>query len=70
MTFPMSFWDLCLFLFVISFILLVTLELISSYLGKKALLISMKKFKNAAISVFIVFLVAIILRVITSLGLI
>jgi hypothetical protein len=65
MDFPLSFWDISLWLAVTAIILLVTSELISPYYGKKNLLINKKRLRNAALTVSTLFLVTVAVRVVT-----
>jgi len=63
MNFPLSFWDLSLWLAVTSIILLVTSELVSPYYGKTNLLINKKRLKNAALTMGILFLITVVIRI-------
>jgi hypothetical protein len=63
MQFPLSFWDISLWLAVTAIILLVTSELISPYYGKSKIPINKQKLRNAALAVGILFLVTVIIRV-------
>jgi hypothetical protein len=65
MDFPLSFWDISLWLAVTAIILLVTSELISPYYGKKNLLINKKRLRNVALTVSTLFLVTVAVRVVT-----
>lgn len=62
MQFPLSFWDISLWLAVTAVILLVTSELISPYYGKSKVLINKQRLRNAALIVGILFLVTVIIR--------
>ena len=62
MNFPLSFWDISLWLAVTAIILLVTSELISPYYGKTNLLINKKRLKNAALTTGILFLITVDIR--------
>jgi hypothetical protein len=64
MDFPLSFWDISLWLAITAIILLVTSELISPYLGKTRLLINKKRLRNAAITVSTLFLITVAIRMI------
>jgi hypothetical protein len=64
MDFPLSFWDISLWLAITAIILLVTSELISPYLGKTKLLINKKRLRNAAITVSTFFLITVAIRII------
>jgi len=63
MQFPLSFWDLSLWLAVTAIILLVTSELISPRYGKTNLLIEKKRLRNVALTISILFLITVIIRV-------
>jgi len=63
MQFPLSFWDLSLWLAVTAIILLVTSELISPRYGKTNLLIEKKRLRNVALTISILFLVTVIIRI-------
>jgi hypothetical protein len=63
MQFPLSFWDISLWLAVTAIILLITSELISPYYGRTNLLINKKRLKNAALTVSILFLATVATRI-------
>jgi len=63
MNFPLSFWDISLWLAVTAIILLTTSELISPYYGKTNLLINKKRLKNAALTIGILFLITVAIRI-------
>lgn len=63
MSFPLSFWDISLWLAVTAIILLITSELISPYYGKTNLLINRKRLKNAALTMAILFLITVAIRI-------
>jgi hypothetical protein len=65
MDFPMSFWDISLWLAITAIILLVTSELISPYYRKTNLLINKKRLRNAALTVSTLFLVTVAVRIVT-----
>ena len=65
MDFPLSFWDISLWLAVTAIILLITSELISPYYGKTNLLINKKRLRNVALAVSALFLLTVAIRVIT-----
>jgi hypothetical protein len=65
MNFPLSFWDISLWLAITAIILLVTSELISPYYGKTSLLINKKRLRNVALAVSTLFLVTVAVRVVT-----
>jgi len=62
MNFPLSFWDISLWLAVTAIILLITSELISPYYGKTNLLINKKRLRQVAIAVSVLFLITVALR--------
>ena len=63
MDFPLSFWDLSLWLAVTAIILLITSELISPYYGRTNLLVNKKRLKNVALLVSILFLITVAIRI-------
>ena len=63
MSFPLSFWDISLWLAVTAIILLITSELISPYYGKTNLLINKKRLRNVALVMSILFLITVALRI-------
>ena len=63
MQFPLSFWDLSLWLAVTAIILLATSELISPYYGKTTLLIERKRLRNVALTISMLFLITVIIRI-------
>ena len=63
MQFPLSFWDISLWLAVTAIILLVTSELISPYYGKTNLLIERKRLRNVALTIGLLFLITVIIRI-------
>jgi hypothetical protein len=65
MDFPLSFWDISLWLAITAIILLVTSELISPYYGKTNLLINKKRLRNVALTVSTLFLVTVAVRIVT-----
>ena len=65
MDFPLSFWDISLWLAITAIILLVTSELISPYYGKTNLPINKKRLRNAALTVSTLFLVTVAVRIVT-----
>jgi len=64
MQFPLSFWDISLWLAVTAIILLITSELISPYYGRMNLFINKKRLKNAALSIGTLFLITVAIRII------
>ena len=65
MNFPLSFWDISLWLAVTAIILLITSELISPYYGKTNLLINKKRLQNVALTVSTLFLITVAIRIAT-----
>jgi len=65
MDFPLSFWDISLWLAITAIILLVTSELISPHYGKTNLLINKKRLRNAAVTVSTLFLATVAVRIAT-----
>jgi hypothetical protein len=63
MNFPLSFWDLSMWLAVTAIILLITSELISPYYGKTNFLINKKRLKNVALVMSILFLITVVIRI-------
>ena len=63
MSFPLSFWDISLWLAVTAIILLTTSELASPYYGKTNLLINKKRLKNAALTTGTLFLITVAIRI-------
>jgi hypothetical protein len=63
MSFPLSFWDISLWLAVTAIILLITSELISPYYGKTNLLINRKRLRNVALVMSTLFLITVALRI-------
>jgi hypothetical protein len=63
MQFPLSFWDISLWLAVTAIILLVTSEFISPDYGKSRILINKQKLRNAALIVGTLFLITVIIKV-------
>ena len=62
MRFPLSIWDISLWLAVTAIILLVTSELISPYYRKSKIYINKQRLRNAASIVGILFLITVIIR--------
>lgn len=63
MNFPLSFWDISLWLAITAIILLATSELISPYYGKTNLLINKKRLKQTALVIGILFLITVAIRI-------
>ena len=65
MGFPLSFWDISLWLAVTAIVLLITSELISPYYGKTNLLINKRRLRNVSIIVSTLFLITVAIRIAT-----
>ena len=65
MNFPLSFWDLSMWLAVTAIILLITSELISPYYGKTNLLINKKRLRNIALITATLFLITVAVKIAT-----
>jgi hypothetical protein len=63
MQFPLTFWDISLWLAIISIILLVTAELVSPYYGQTNLLIKKKRLRRVALIMGVLFLITVAIRV-------
>lgn len=63
MEFPLSFWDLSLWLAITAIILLATSELVSPYYGQTGLLINKRRLRNAALTMGILFLFTVAIRI-------
>jgi hypothetical protein len=63
MQFPLSFWDISLWLAITSMILLVASELTSPRYGSASLLINKKALKDVAILTAIIFLITVLMRI-------
>jgi len=63
MQFPLSFWDISLWLAVTAIILLITAELISPYYGQTNLHIKKGRLRTAALTFGILFLLSVIIRI-------
>ena len=63
MQFPLSFWDLNLWLAIITLILLLTSELTSQYPEKNKFTINKKNLRTATLIVGLLFLVTVIMRI-------
>jgi hypothetical protein len=64
MQFPLTFWDISLWLAVTAIILLIAAGLTSPYYGQTNLLINKKRLKNAALTVGALFLVTVAIRIV------
>jgi len=63
MDFPLSFWDISLWLAITAIILLITSELISPYYGRTNILINKKRLRNVALTMGILFLITVAIRI-------
>jgi len=61
--FPLSFWDISLWLAVSAVIILVTSEVVSPRYGRINILINRKRLRNVALGVGILFLVTVLIRI-------
>ena len=63
MIFPLSFWDLSLWIAVTAIILLVTSELLSPYYGRTSIIVNKKRLRMVALSLGILFMITVFIRV-------
>ena len=63
MQFPLSFWDISLWLAITSIILLATSELLSPYYGKTNIIIDRKKLRTAALTLGLLFIFTVFVRI-------
>jgi len=63
MNFPLSFWDISLWLAFTAIILLITSEIISPFYGKTKILINKKRLRNVALVMGIIFLITMVIRI-------
>ena len=63
MQFPLSFWDISLWLAVTAIILLVTSELISPHFGKTGILIEKRRLRTVALTVGLLFMFTVFIRI-------
>jgi len=61
--FPLTFWDISLWLAVTAVILLATSELVSPYYGKTNLLINKKRLRGAALLLGVLFMITVLIRI-------
>jgi len=61
--FPLSFWDISLWLAITSIILLATSELISPYYGQTNLIIDKRKLRTAALILSTLFMLTVLIRI-------
>ena len=65
MNFPLSFWDISLWLAITAIILLITSEMLSPHYGKINIRIERKRLKNVAFAGSILFLATVAIRIIS-----
>ena len=63
MSFPLTFWDISLWLAVTAIILLATSELISPHYGRTSLVIEKRQIRQAALVLGTLFLITVLIRV-------
>ncbi len=63
MQFPLTFWDISLWLAITAIILLATSEFLSPYYGKTNLIIEKKRLRKTALVLGILFLLTVLIRV-------
>jgi len=63
MQFPLSLWDISLWLAITSVILLATSELLSSYYGKINIIVDRKKLRTAALTLGLLFMFTVLIRI-------
>ncbi len=63
MQFPLSLWDVSLWLAVTSIILLATAELLSSHYGHTNLLVNKKRLEQTALALGTLFLITVAIRI-------
>ncbi|MHA1711244.1 MAG: hypothetical protein ACTSUS_04165 [Candidatus Freyarchaeota archaeon] len=63
MRFPLSFWDISLWLAITAIILLATAELISPYYGQTNVIIEKKRLRSIALILGILFMLTVLMRV-------
>jgi hypothetical protein len=64
MKFPLTFWDLSLWLAVTAIILLITSELLSPYYGRTGIVLDKRRLRMIALIMGILFMVTVAVRVI------
>lgn len=62
MPFPLSFWEVSLWLAVTSIILLAASELLSPYYGQTNLIINKKRLRQTALALGVLFLITVAIR--------
>jgi hypothetical protein len=63
MRFPLSFWDISLWLAITAVILLATSELISPYYGQTSLIIEKGRLRRAAVLLGLLFVLTVLIRI-------
>ena len=63
MDFPLSFWDISLWLAVTAIILLATSELLSPHYGKTSILIENRRLRTVALTVGLLFMFTLFIRI-------
>ena len=63
MLFPLTFWDISLWLAVTAIILLATSELISPQYGKTSLIIEKRRLRQAALLLGTLFMITVLIRI-------
>jgi hypothetical protein len=64
MMFPLDYWDISILIAVITIILLVSSEILSSYSGKVRILVDKRKLRIVATALTTVFLIIVAMRII------
>ena len=64
MRFPLTFWDLSLWLAVTAIILLITSELLSPYYGRTGIVLDKRRLRMIALVMGILFMATVVVRVI------
>lgn len=65
MMFPLSMWDISLWLAATSIILLITSELLAPYYSRLGVLINRKRLKNTVLTFATLFLATVVIRVVS-----
>jgi len=63
MQFPLSFWDISLWLAITAVILLATSEVISPYYGRTSLIIEKGRLRQAALLLGLLFILSVLIRI-------
>jgi len=63
MDFPLTFWDISLWLAITAIILLATAEIISPYYGRISLIIEKRRLRQAALILGILFMITVTIRI-------